>query len=107
MFGIFKDSTLHISDWAAGPSKHLTFLKALIFAWARLPTSAHMLILCTEANLPRFVTSASAMSLFFSQALQCTFSFFLSQHYSHQITVFKVAKDHALFGPPLWSDWSK
>ena len=107
VFGIFKDSTLHISDWAAGPSKHLTFLKALIFVWARLSALAYVLILCTKANLPHYVTSASAVSLFFSQVLQHTFSFFLLQHYSHRITVFKVAKDHMLFGPPLWSDWSK
>ena len=69
VFGIFIDSSLHILDWAIGPSKCLAFLKALIFAWARLSTLAHVLILCTKANLPHYITSASATSLFFSQAL--------------------------------------
>ena len=102
VFGIFLSSSLHISDWAIGPSKRIAFLKVLICAWSRLPPAGHVLLLSMEASLPHFVSSASLSTLFLSHVLQRSFFDFLSHHYSHRITVFKVAKDHSLFGPPLW-----
>ena len=52
--------------------------------------------------MPRYVSSAFSNTLFLSNVLQHSFVNFLSHHYSHRITVFKVARDHSLFGPPLW-----
>ena len=101
VFGIFHNSILHISDWVIGPSKRMAFLKVLVCAWACLAHHSHILILLSESLLS-YISSSSLDTLFLSFMLQRSFVSFLLLHYSHRITVFKVDKTYALFGPPLW-----
>ena len=101
VFGIFLGSSLHISDWSTGRLKHEAFLKALVCAWACLAPRGHVLLF-SSAPLISYITSSKLDSLFLSHALWRSFSSFLSHHYSHWVSVFKVDKSHSLLGPPLW-----
>ena len=53
-------------------------------------------------SLTSFITSSKLDSLFLSHAFRRSFSSFLSHHYSHRVSVFKVDRSHSLLGPPLW-----
>ena len=78
VFSIFLDSSLHISDWAYGPSRCLAFLKALFMAWSQLAKVLQISILSTEANLGSYCISAILATFLLSHALQGFFFSFLS-----------------------------